>query len=220
IMVFNQPVVDGAIEIERAVSYGPGWLVVYRQEEDEQRPGNIIGWTALEDGINQRVVVTLTQSALTAQLYLALHEDTGEVGEFGFPVTDPPVRVDGRLPNPALLETTPGSYLITEDQALSSSGTISIPLVVVDEPVWVVVETAPAEEQGTIIGRTWVPAGVNHDVVVAVNATETPLAVAAALHRDAGTALVFDFPDGPDTALQRNLGPIRAPFDILEADEE
>jgi hypothetical protein len=208
--ILDQPVVDGTIVIERVISYGPGWAVVYRQEDEGV--GTIIGSAFLEDGLNERVVVPVVASVATPVLYVFLHEDTGQPGEFGFPQSDPRVLYQGRVPNPFTFRINGGNYLVTRDQPLSASSTITVPLVVTDRDTWVVVYNDAAGEPGEIIGRSWVPAGVIRDTVVTIDPDLTTITLHVVLHVDGGTRQSFDFPDGPDVLLRRNGIAIRAPF--------
>lgn len=217
IFVIDQPVIRDTIEVERAISYGPGWVVIYNDSEDELF-GNIIGWAPLADGINTRIPVTVTESAVTPFLYAMLHEDLEAIGEFGFPRTDPPIRYQGRMPDPATFRTDPGNYLITRDQPITASGTLTVPLVIVDENAWLVIRQDNAGEVGEIIGRTWVQAGLNRDVEIdlEVDPDQVSQIVYAVLHLDAGFSRIFEYPNGLDIPFQRNRNIIQAPFAILE----
>ena len=66
ILVYDQPFIDGAIAVERVISEGPGWLAIYSDQDGQ--PGLIIGFAALEDGLNAAIRVALTASAVTDQL--------------------------------------------------------------------------------------------------------------------------------------------------------
>jgi hypothetical protein len=216
IYALDQPLVDGQIVVERAVSYGPGWAVVYRS--DDGQPGTIIGWSHLDDGINTGVVVSVTQSAATPELYLRLHEDTEPVDEFGFPGSDPAVRYRERLPQAVPFRTDGASYIITQDQPLSADDTVTVPVVVSDQDAWVVIYGDSGGELGAIIGQSWVAAGISRDVSVTIDPDMTTTTLYAVLHADAGTSEQFEYPNGPDTPLQRNRDVINTPFALLASD--
>ena len=210
VYVLDQPVIDGTVEIERVISYGPGWAVVYRDEEGAV--GTIIGWALLENGVNEQVVVPVVETAVTSVLYVMLHQDTGDPGEFGFPRSDPQILFQDRLPDPFAFNTTSGNYPVARDQQLSVSNTVTVSLAVVDTNAWVVVYNDAAGEPGEIIGRSWVPAGVNREIEVTIDPELTTTTLHVLLHLDAGTPQRFDFPDGIDIPLQRNRQLIRVPF--------
>lgn len=216
IFVLEQPVTNGIIEVERAVSYGPGWLVVYG--DDDGSMGSIIGWAQLEDGINEMIDVEVTQSAVTSDLHLLLHQDLEEVGQFEFPRTDPPVRFNDRFPQPVTFETDSGNYLVTEDQQLGSGGVITVSLAVVDVDAWVVVRIEVDGEVGEIVGSTMISAGVNRDVKVILDPEQLTPKLHITLHLDAGAAGQFEFPEGLDIPLQRNRAAITVPMTLIPSD--
>jgi hypothetical protein len=218
IFVLDQPVVDGQIVVERVISYGPGWIVLYH--DDEGSLGNIIGWAALEDGINERIRFPVVESALTPLLHLMVHQDLEEVGEFEFPRTDPPVLYKERVPNPVTFRSDSGSYLITRDQPLSASNTITLPLVVVNRDAFAVIRVDEDGQPGEIWGVTWVPGGVNRDVQVELAAGLRSDILHAELYMDANSDRRFDYPDGLDIAMQSNRAFVRAWFNLLPLEEE
>lgn len=212
LLAYNQPVVNGQLIVDRALSSGPGWLVVYT--DDGGQPGFIIGFEPLESGINTEIVVEVVETAVTPQLFLQIHEDTDPVGEFNFPAGDP-VTLENRLRGPFFMFTNPGNYLITSDQVLGEEPVVTVPLIIADLDTWLVIYADSEGARGEVIGQAWLPAGVNRDVPVEIDpelATETLYAV---LHQDAGEPGQFDFPDGADVPLQRNRVVIEAPFTLL-----
>jgi hypothetical protein len=211
VFVLNQPVVNNKIVVERATSQGPGWLVVYRDEEGQT--GNIIGFAPLEDGVNELIEVDILTSDVSAVLHIIIHEDDGTLGEFDFPAGDGPMRFNGQLPiNPFDFRTDTGNYLILEDQPLSAANTITISLVVVDVDAWVTIHTNSAEQQGQVIGQLWLPAGLYRDVVIELDPELTTITMYVVLHLDTGQPEVFEYPDGVDIPLQRNRNFIQVPF--------
>lgn len=214
ILVYDQPMVEGQIVVDRVISNGPGYLVAYL--DDEGSMGLIIGSAPLADGLNERVALPLRAAVVTEIIYLMLHEDTNPGDEFDFPRNDLPVLLpDGRLPTPFSLNTNPGRYLIGRDQPAGDS--VIIPLVVADIDTWVVVYDNEALAEATILGRTWVPAGLQHDIIVELDepvAANTTLY--AILHVASGTADSFTYPNGPDIPLRRNNALIQVPFEITE----
>jgi hypothetical protein len=217
IFVLDQPVARGEIVVERVISYGPGWIVVYH--DDEGNLGNIIGWAALEDGINQDIRFPIVESAVTPILQAMIHQDLEEVGEFDFPRSDPPVTYRERVPNPVTFRTDGGNYLIARDQPLSAGNVITVPLVVVDEDAFVVVRVEQDDQPADIVGVSWLPAGVNRDVRVELDPDQVTTTLYAELFLDANSDQELDYPDGLDIPMQRNRAIIRAPFVLLTPDE-
>jgi hypothetical protein len=213
VFVIQQPVVDGNVLIERAVSYGPGWLVIYF--DDEGRLGNIIGQAPLENGINEQIVVPIVESAATPLLHVMLHQDTEEVGEFEFPRADPMVTHQGMVPNPITFRTDAGNYLITRDQPLSNGNDANVSLVVVDEDSWIVIYSDEEGELGEMLGLTWLPAGLHRDITVNIDPDRITTLLHAVLHIDMGRAKEFEYPDSPDVPLRRNSNVIDSPFLLL-----
>lgn len=215
VFVINQPVLNSQIVVERAVVNEPAWLVVYNDVDGAA--SLIIGQHALEAGINSGIVIPIDDSAATPVLHLVLHNDDDELGEFNYPLTDRPLRHEGRQ-QLFSFRTDAGNYLITRDQPMATDGAVLVPLVVTDTPAWVVIETAVDGGPGAVVGRTWVPAGINRGVVVDVDPELFSEALYATLVLDAGVAQEFEYPGGADLPLQRNRTPIRAPFRILPSE--
>jgi hypothetical protein len=215
VFVINQPVQNSQIVVERAVVNEPAWLVVYN--DIDGAASLIIGEFFLEVGINSGIVVPIDAGAATPVLHLLLHSDEGVPGEFDGPQTDDPLRYQGRQ-QLFSFRTDAGNYLITRDQPLTTDGAVHVPLVVTDIPAWVVIEADVNGAPGPVVGRTWVPAGINRDVVVDLDPEQVTEALFATLVLDAGVAQEFEYPGGADLPLQRNRTPIRAPFRVLSSD--
>ncbi len=110
VFILDQPVVDGQIVIERVVSDGPGWVVVHFDEEGDL--GLIIGFSPLQDGVNEQIVVPLVETAVTDPMYVMLHRDTGDIGEFDFPRDDPQLTYNDIVIDPIPFSISPGNILI------------------------------------------------------------------------------------------------------------
>lgn len=216
IFVLDQPLVDSMFEVERVISNGPGWLVAYFDDDGE--PGLIIGSAPLEDGLNERVMVEVLETAVTNVLHLRLHEDSEPGDDFDFPRVDQPILYQDRLPSTVTFSLTPGNYLIMDDQTLPATSTASavltVDLVVVDVPTWVAIEADDDGERGEVLGFTAVPPGVNHDIAISIDPTLATDTLYVTLYLNAGEPDEFD-PDGADVPLQRNRSPISVPFFLL-----
>ena len=90
---------------------------------------------------------------------------------------------------------------------------------VVDEDAFVVISNDANGEPGEVIGLSWLPAGVNRDVTVELDADLATSTLYAELYLDAASDKEFDFPDGLDIPMQRNRAIIRAPFNLSMPDQ-
>lgn len=96
VTVADQPIENGTVTVAEAVSDGPGWVVIHA--DDTGAPGPVIGHSEqLTDGVNSNLVIEIDTDAATETLYAMLHADTGELGVYEFPATDPPVQVNGEI---------------------------------------------------------------------------------------------------------------------------
>lgn len=226
VFVLDQPVIDGQVVVDRVLIDRPGWLVIYFDDGGDM--GRIIGSAPLQEGVNERIVVDVVESAVTAQLHILLHEDTEPDDNFDFPSADPPLAYEGRMITPFTFSINVGNYLVTRDQHLnliagSTTATVTVPLAVTYGESWIVIRADDDEETGEpgqIVGTSWLPAGINRDVLVEVDAERATQTLYAVLHIDAGTPEQFDFPEGEDVALQRSRRIIRAPFRLLSQEED
>jgi hypothetical protein len=215
IFVLDQPVIGGAIEIERVISYGSGWVAVWF--DIDGGPGRIIGRAPLEDGLNEHVRVPINPNAVTSFLFVTLHQDNEPVGEFNYPDADAVVEFQGETAAPAAFRIDSGNYLVTRDQALGGENTVAVPYVIANRNAWLVIRAGDEGEPGAIIGATWLPAGINRDVVVELDEWRPPAGEStlyAVLHQDDGQPQAFEYPDGPDTPLTRNQRVVMAPFTV------
>jgi hypothetical protein len=215
LVIYDQPVIDGQIVVERVISDGFGWVVVYA--DDDGSPGIIIGSAPLEDGLNELVPVDLLETEVTEQLYIFLHEDTEPGDNFNFPAADFQIMYQGRIANPFSFNSDPGNYLGSQDQALQEvdgETAVSIPFTITEVDAWAVIYTDDDGDLGEIIGQTWLSPGVNRDVRVVIEAEQATDTLYAVLHWDAGTTETFE-PGGTDVPFQRNLSIIRSPFNVI-----
>lgn len=213
VYVLDQPVVDGKITVERVVSDKPGWLVIYFDEND--LPGRIIGSAPLNAGVNELIEINLLESAVTDILHIRIHEDDEPVGQFTFPNGDGPRLYQGRLPASFTVRTNGGNYFLTTDQPLEETAVI-VPLVVTNTAAWAVIRDGEFQDTGDILGKTWLPAGINRDVRIELEADPTGESVTAVLHADLGEPETFDFPDGADQPLRHNGRIIQSSFKFLQ----
>jgi hypothetical protein len=217
ILVFDQPVVEGAILVDRVISNGPGWLAVYYDEDGQ--PGLIIGSAHLEDGLNENVLVNLIESAVTPQLYLRLHEDS-ELGDpFGFPAEDPVVLFDNRMPPATALRTDAGAHIMVDNQPATEEEQVSVSRVITPVDTWVAVHVDDEGQLGPMIGRTLVAPGVNRDVEIALDLGRTPGAFHIVLYRDLGEPGRFDALGVDPFLTNGDRTVVRVPFTLYSLAE-
>ena len=95
VQVKDQTLSDSTVTVNRVVAREDGWIVIHR--DDNGTPGEVIGYEAVETGINSSIGVELDNTNITERLYAMLHFDTGQEGTYGFPEEDPPVETDGEI---------------------------------------------------------------------------------------------------------------------------
>ncbi len=213
VLVYDQPIIDGTISIERAISDGPGYVAVYNEVEGQ--PGFIIGTAALEDGLNEQIRVTLLNAAITTQLFARLHHDTEPGDAFNFPGQDPPVLFNNRLPNASAFRTDNGAHVFVGDQRLTDDGAVAIDVVISPVPAWAAVYQDEDGVPGALLGQTWVPAGVNRDVVIELDGRPDAGTLYLVMYQDLGAVEEFEVP-GADVELKDGENrSIRVPFTLL-----
>ena len=96
-----QQVVDGKISVAEVTAPERGFVAVWLPKNNKPFRGEVIGLVAVEPGKTVSLKIKLTKAVKTGQtLGVALHRDTGKVGEFDFSIsakTDPPF-MNGRRP--------------------------------------------------------------------------------------------------------------------------
>ncbi|MCP4359358.1 MAG: hypothetical protein GY796_15195 [Chloroflexi bacterium] len=213
LFIYDQPIVNGKLKVERVISNGPSWLVVYY--DDEGSPGLIIGYAALADGLNEDVEVEVIDTAVTEQLHILIHEDTEPGDAFDFPRVDPRITYHGRQPLPYTFNNNPGKYMIVRDQSLvnneGDTAKLLAPVIVTDVPTWLALYADNDGHRGEILGQTRVMPGLSEDIVVEVPAAKVTETIYAILHLDAEPGGEFD-PENGDVPLQRNRRNIELSF--------
>jgi len=90
VTVVGQEIEMGHVTVAEVVSDGPGWMVIHAQAEEDGGFGEVLGYTAVSDGVNTDVVVDFIMGTPTETLFAMLHIDAGEVGTYEFPGDDLP----------------------------------------------------------------------------------------------------------------------------------
>jgi len=98
----DQDVSGGTVSAEAITAGANGWLVVHRTDS-EMKPGPVVAYAPLKEGMNTDVAAILTEPVESGEmLMLMLHAEDGgmETGIFEYTLgatEDGPVRVDGNL---------------------------------------------------------------------------------------------------------------------------
>ncbi len=196
--VSDQVSLDGTVLITRAVSDGPGFVVIHA-DNGEGAPGPVIGFRGINSGENTNFKINIDATAATPTVFAMLHTDSGEAGVYEFGTVegaDGPVRdADGNVITPPLNIDLIRAY----DQLVD--GTFTAASVVAQVDGFLVLHEDNGEgAPGPVLGFAPVSAGTNLDVAIEVEAvTET---VFPMLHVDTGEAGTYEFgqvegADGP-----------------------
>lgn len=98
VTVEDQAIENNSVTIAEVMAEQAGWLVIHA--DDGGSPGPVLGWTAVEEGMNEDVVIELTEGEPTDTLHAMLHIDAGTEGEYEFPGPDGPAQdADGNVVN-------------------------------------------------------------------------------------------------------------------------
>jgi hypothetical protein len=207
------------VTISRAVSDGPGWVVVHAND-GQGLPGEILGQTALVGGEHNNVKVRLSRDVVSGEtLIAALHKDAGTIGTFEFPGAD--VAVSDAQGTPVrfgfIVLIAQGEPAIeVQDQEADPINTVTIKRVTARTPGFLVIYEADpngVNALGSIIGATPVNAGVNSRVAVLLSrAARHDETLTAALHLDLGDAGVFEYPGPDDLVVDMMSQPVARTF--------
>lgn len=202
VTVMDQAVVDDVVTIYKAVSEGPGWLVVHNST------GGVIGNTWLSHGMNKYVEVTLS-SPRTSSLSAMLHTDNGALGTYEFgdgsgndgPVSDLNLATPAII-NPAFDVTATLVSSVTVLNQTIVGDTVIIKEAVSKGPGWLVVHAdSGTGSPSTVLGWTWLMHGVNSYVAVTLQTDNRTDILFAMLHTDTGNITVYEFP-GVDSPVK------------------
>ncbi len=223
VMVSDQPLSNGMVKVDEVDSSGPGWIVIYTTNADGQ-PVTPIGHTAVKDGKNLGVMVTVDPAQAKGILYAQLHIDAGKVGVFEYPGPDAPLMVGVQMIS-RLFHITDGTAaqqpqpngmtpsLTIADQPIVNSSVV-VPKVVADQDSWVVIHRKNGDgTMGAAVGETLVKPGVSTNVVVTLDTAHTSGTMYAMLHDDLGIKGKLEFP-GPDVPVMVNGQMIAPTFNI------
>ncbi|MCB9729608.1 MAG: hypothetical protein H6746_14160 [Deltaproteobacteria bacterium] len=208
-----------SVVVSMVVSDGPGFIVIH-EDDGSGSFGAVIGHTAVADGANTEVRVTLDRDAVNGEtLYAMLHTDAGTVGTYEFPGPDGPV-MDGSgavIAPPFVVlgggvEPPPVPSVTVNAQTADPADQVVVAEVVSDGPGFIVIhEDDGSGTFGAVIGHAAVADGSNADVTVTLDRDAVDgETLYAMLHTDAGTVGTYEFP-GPDGPVMDGSGAVIAP---------
>ncbi len=91
----DQAIMANSVTVARVVAAQDGWIVIHVNTPDN-KPGPVIGQTAVKTGENTNVKVMLSQMPNAGdKVWPMLHIDAGAIGTYEFPGADVPVQVNG-----------------------------------------------------------------------------------------------------------------------------
>ena len=209
----DQPLTDaGDLIISRVVSPQDGWLVIYQQGDGEL--GDVLGFTAVSEGINNDLTVSIDPMEATETIIALLHVDQAPFGEFDFPdgedvpleyetaVIAAPIQLDFQISQPDITVST---------QEVSEDGMLFIDSVLSPIAGWLVIHADDQGELGTILGSTLIEEGLNEEVSIHIPWREGTPTLYAAIYEDNGREQRMDIP-GDDIPLLSNDTPVIEAF--------
>lgn len=211
VVVENQDLSPAStVTISKVTADKDGWLIVHADADGS--PGPILGYSPVQTGENEDVVVEIDSAQATETLYGMLHVDAGTEDVLDFPGGDdvPATDSQGNIVTPSFVLNIINS-VSASDQELADDETVNIDEVVSAGPGWLVVHADADGKPGAILGMTPVQKGVNMGVGVEIDSSNATETLYAMLHVDAGTEGAFDFPDGEDVPAVDASGNIVTP---------
>lgn len=181
-----------------------GWIVVHRSNSSNDGPQvpEIIGKTAVEEGINTNVSIQLEEGVANDEiLWAMLHEDTGTIGEYEFDGEsglDLPVTFNGNIIMTSfeIMQTNP---MVSAADQVNAGNTFTVSVDAAEDG-WIVIHGPNANNDGPqipeIIGKAPVSAGSNGEVTIMLDEGESVSAgdnLFPMLHYDTGTIGEYEF---------------------------
>ncbi|MCB9649693.1 MAG: hypothetical protein H6730_24305 [Deltaproteobacteria bacterium] len=202
------------VVVARVVSDGPGFITI--REPGQDGPGAVLGATAVANGAQGPVTVTLERPIRQGETLLAvLHRDNGVVGTFEYtgPGTpdEPATDADGALVAPDLV--VQHLEVDAHDQVVSPTDQVMVDAAVSDRDGFVVIYSDNGGAPDRALGQAAVGAGSTGPVMVTLERSVVlNERLYAVLHQDAGVLGVFE----PALDLPRELDgtQVQAPLTV------
>ena len=192
------------VEVSQVFSVGAGWIAVY--DDNAGAPGNFLGASAVVDGLNVDVAVTISRSIAEGEtLWARLHEENPVDASFTYEsnnAEDVPVQVAAADVQDSFVVSAPAptDVVTANDHTLTVlTSWVTVANVTLAADGWVVIHDDNAGAPGAILGQTFVAAGTATDVVVELSAPATDGATYwAMLHTDSPADATFTFGTASD----------------------
>lgn len=201
--------------VDEVTAEADGFVVVSQNELGA--PGTVIGFAPVSAGTtsNLEVILNPNPELITQVLWVALHEDTGTIGEYEFAEgVDPVVSVDE---NAVAVSILAAPAIVTDPQA-SVDGAITVRSALIDAPGWLVVHADDDGAPGEVLGQTTLSEGVNLGVSVNVDREVAGEGVWLMLHYDTGTLGTYEFGqvEGADPPVLLGGSPVMTAISLVE----
>jgi hypothetical protein len=95
VAVKDQAAANNVVVIDQVACAVSGWIVIHTDLDG--KPGPVIGYAKVNQGINVNVKVTIDTAKATPKLWAMLHIDAGVVGTYEFPGLDVPVMLNNAI---------------------------------------------------------------------------------------------------------------------------
>lgn len=203
------------VTFDSVLSDGPGFAVVHlaaNADDGSLTFGEVIGVAAVEDGLNEDVVVELTGVA-TPILFPMQHVDTDSIGEYEFGTVegaDGPVVNDGQVEVKAINAAPSIAYNGTID-----GNVVTIESATIDAPGWLVIHADNGEGSfGAVLGQAQVGTGTTNNIAITLAEDGMTDTLYPMLHYDTGEAGQYEFGEveGADGPVAVNGNVVFAPF--------
>jgi predicted lipoprotein with Yx(FWY)xxD motif len=93
VIIVDQVIRGGSVSAASVSMPAPGFLTIRNQNLNGSY-GAVIGWTAVNPGLSEDVLVNIDVSRGTNTLYAVLHTDTDPIGVYNFPGPDQPLKAE------------------------------------------------------------------------------------------------------------------------------
>ena len=202
IRVSNQESTGTYFNIDELIAVADRWLVVYQRLQTDVQ---VVSRVYVPAGTYINIKIPFQRSVQRGtELTAVLHQDTGQMQNFDFPVFDPLVMGDGAkfvlgLPSIAVADQV-GSVVRVDSVLMTEAG-------------WIVVYD---DESQQIVGVQALPTGLTTQVRIPVKGLvrDVQRRLRAVVYVDRGRLQEFEFP-GPDTPVLDATGSVvQAPFDF------
>ncbi len=186
--VSDQVILNNMVRVNAVYSAGPGFIVVHA--DNAGAPGAGVGVKAVPAGWSYGVDIAIAPRASTPVLYAMLHVDDSAVGTYEFGTVegaDSPVMGDNGMVSPGFKIELVAAY----DQWIMDN-VLTIPVIITQQDSWLVVHNDNEGGPGAPAGNVFVPAGVNQDVSVTLDGSQTAF-LYPMMHYDTGVMGEYEF---------------------------